>query len=166
MSREAPELLLAVSGSDASRRATEVAAALSNTFDARLTILHVLPPLRYRIGRLAPTLPITQRLDDPLSNPVLLDARQIPWARGVTPRAILIAGDPRPVIVTVVGDLGADLLVIGTEPRLVPGRVSARREWVHAHAPCPGPPSLLGPARAAAACGRTDPRHLSAIPST
>ena len=67
MSRQAPELIVAVSGSVASRRATTVAADLANTFDARLTVLHVVPPLRYRVGRLAPTLPITQRLDDPLS---------------------------------------------------------------------------------------------------
>ena len=138
MSRQTPEVIVAVSGSDASRRATAVAAELANTFDARLTILHVVPPLRYRVGRLAPTLPITERLDDPLSNPVLLDARQIAWARGVSPRAILIAGDPGPVIVTVAGDVRGDLLVIGTKPRLLPGRLTARRgPWVLAHAPCP-----------------------------
>jgi nucleotide-binding universal stress UspA family protein len=138
VSRQAPELIAAVSGSVASRRATAVAADLANTFDARLTILHVIPPLQYRVGRLAPTLPLTQRLDDPLSDPVLLDARQIAWARGVTPRAILIAGDPGPVIVTVAGDLDADLLVIGTRRWRRPGRLAARRRrWVHAHAPCP-----------------------------
>ena len=138
MSRQAPELMVAVSGSDASRRATAVAADLANTFDAQLTILHVVPPLRYRVGRLAPTLPITQRLDDPLGNPVLLAARQIAWARGVSPRALLIAGDPAPVIVTVASDLRADLLVIGTNPRLLPtGLAARRRRWVHAHAPCP-----------------------------
>ena len=138
MSREAPELLVAVSGSDASRRAGAVAADLANTFNARLTILHVIPPLRYRVGRLAPTLPITQRLDDPLGNPVLIDARQIAWTHGVSPRAILIAGDPGQVIVTVAADLRADLLVIGTKPRLLPGRLAVTRApWVQSHAPCP-----------------------------
>lgn len=130
--------MAAVSGSDASRRATAVAADLANTFDARLTILHVVPPLRYRVGRLAPTLAITQLLDDPLGDPVLQEARQIAWARGVSARAILIAGDPGPVIVTVASDVRADLLVIGGEPRRPPGRLAARRRWwVHAHAPCP-----------------------------
>jgi nucleotide-binding universal stress UspA family protein len=146
VSRQAPELIAAVSDSDASRRATAVAADLANTFDARLTILHVVALLRYRVGRLAPTLPITQRLDDPLSNPVLLDARQIAWAHGVSPRAILIAGDPGPVIVTVAGDLRADLLVIGTKPRLLLARLAARRgPWVHAHAPCPVLPVSSAP---------------------
>jgi nucleotide-binding universal stress UspA family protein len=138
VSRAAPELVVAVSGSDASRRAT--------AFDARLTVLHVVPPLRYRVGRLAPTLPITQRLDDPLSDPVLLDARQIAWARGVSPRAILIAGDLGPVIVTVARDLRADLLVIGTSPRLLTSHLAARRTaWVHAHAPCPVLPVSSSP---------------------
>jgi nucleotide-binding universal stress UspA family protein len=138
MSREAPELIAAVSGSGASRRAAAVAADLADTFDARLTMLHVVPPLRYRVGRLAPTLPIAQRLDDPLGNPVLVHARQIAWARGVSPRAILLAGDPGLVILTVAGNLGADLLVIGTKPRLLPGGLaSRRRRWLHAHTPCP-----------------------------
>jgi nucleotide-binding universal stress UspA family protein len=112
--------MAAVSGSDASRRATAVAADLANTFDARLTLLHVVPPLRYRVGRLAPTLPMTQRRDDALSNLVLLDARQLAWARGVSPRTILIAGDPGYVILTVAADLRVVLLVIGTKPRRLP----------------------------------------------
>jgi hypothetical protein len=42
------------------------------------------------------------------------------------------------VIVTVAGGLRADLLVIGTNPRRLPGRLAARLgPWVHAHAPCP-----------------------------
>ena len=137
---------MAVSGSHASCRAVAVAADLANKFDARLTALHVVPPIRYRIGRLAPTLPITQRLDDPLGNPVLVDARRIAWGRGVSPRPILVAGDPARVIVTVTGDLSADLLVIGTTPRLLSAHLNAaRRRWVHAHAPCPVLPVTAKP---------------------
>jgi nucleotide-binding universal stress UspA family protein len=148
MSRQAPELIVAVNGSDASRRATAVAADLANTFDAQLTILHVVPPLKYRVGRLAPTVPVTQQLDDPLSSPVLLAARRIAWTRGVSPRTILIAGDPGHVIVTVAGDLGADLLVLGSKPRLLPGGISVtHRRWVHAHAPCPVLPVPATPPR-------------------
>lgn len=130
--------MVAVSAGDASRRATVVAADLADTFNAQLTILHVVPPLRYRVGRLAPTLPITQQLDDPLSNPVLLDARRSAWTHGMNPRTILVAGDPNQTIVAVAAELGADLLVIGTRPRLLPGGPAARRgRWLHAHAPCP-----------------------------
>jgi nucleotide-binding universal stress UspA family protein len=146
VSRRAPQLLVAVSASDASRRATAVAAELAGTFNARLTILHVVPPLRYRVGRLAPTLPIPQRLDDPLSSPVLLDARRIAWTRGVNPRTILVAGEPDQAIIAVAGELGADLLIVGTKSRLLPGGPAARRRrWLHAHAPCPVLPITCDP---------------------
>jgi nucleotide-binding universal stress UspA family protein len=138
MTAHAPRILLAASGSEASRHATTVAADLANSFEAKLTILHVVPPINYRVGRLAPTLPITEPLDDPLTSPVLLDARRVAWARGTGAKTILIAGDPGRVIVAVAADLGADLLVIGSKPRLVPTALAAQtRRWIHARATCP-----------------------------
>ena len=94
MTRNASRLLLATSGSRASRHATAVAAELASTFDAQLVILHVVAAVEYRVGRLAPTLPISQQLDDPLTSPVLLQARRVAWARGTNPKTILAAGDP------------------------------------------------------------------------
>ena len=60
-----PRILLATSGSPAARNATKGAADLANAFSAELTILHIVPATGHRIGRLAPALPITRRLDDP-----------------------------------------------------------------------------------------------------
>lgn len=138
MTPHIPQVLVATSGSQASRQATVIAAELASTFDAQLAILHVVPPVEYRIGRLAPTLPILRRMDDPLKSPVLNEARRVAWAHGTSPKTILIAGDPAPAIVTVAGQLGADLLVIGSTPRLLPTALAAKtRWWVHAHAPCP-----------------------------
>jgi len=138
MTAHTPRILLAASGSEASRHATTVAADLATTFEAKLTILHVVPPLNYRVGRLAPTLPITEQLDDPLTSPVLLDARRIAWTLGTSAKTILVAGDPGPVIVAVAADLGTDLLVIGSTHRLVPTALVAKtRRWVQAHATCP-----------------------------
>jgi nucleotide-binding universal stress UspA family protein len=135
---QAPRVLLAASGSEASRHATTVAADLASTFSAALTILHVVPPVEYRVGRLAPTIPITRQLDDPLTSPVLLDARRVAWAHGASAQTILVAGDPARLIVAVAGDLGADLLVIGNSPRRLPSPLAAKtRRWVHTHAPCP-----------------------------
>jgi nucleotide-binding universal stress UspA family protein len=135
---QAPRVLLAASGSEASRQATAVAADLASTFSAALAILHVVPSVEYRVGRLAPTVPITRRLDDPLTSPVLLDARRVAWARGANAQTILVAGEPARVIVAVAGDLGADLLVIGNTPRRVSSALAAHtRRWVHAHAHCP-----------------------------
>src|SRR5437588_12485475 len=133
MTPQHPRILLAASGSAASRPAAVVAADLASTFNAQLTILNVVAPVEYRVGRLAPTLPITRRLDDPLTSPVLSDARRIAWARGVNAKTVLIAGDPPRVIVAVAGEHGADLLVIGSKPRLVPSALAAKtRQWVHA----------------------------------
>ncbi len=138
MTPQAPRLLLAASGSEASRHATSVAADLASTFDAQLVILHVVPPLEYRVGRLAPTLPIIRQLDDPLTSPVLLEARRVAWGRGGSAKTILVAGDPARVIVAAAGDLGADLLVIGSTPRLLPSALAAKtRLWVGSRAPCP-----------------------------
>jgi nucleotide-binding universal stress UspA family protein len=86
MTPQTPRLLLAASGSQASRQATAVAADLASTFDAQLMILHVVPSVAYRVGRLAPTLPIPRKLDDPLTSSVLLEARRVAWARGVSAR--------------------------------------------------------------------------------
>jgi len=42
------------------------------------------------------------------------------------------------VIVAVTRDLGADLLVIGSTPRLIPSALAATtRRWIHKQAPCP-----------------------------
>jgi nucleotide-binding universal stress UspA family protein len=94
MTPQTPRVLLAASGSAASRHATAVAADLASTFDAQLAILHVVPPVEYRVGRLAPTLAISRQLDDPLTSPVLLEARRLAWARGASAKTILVAGDP------------------------------------------------------------------------
>jgi nucleotide-binding universal stress UspA family protein len=135
---QTPRVLVAASGSLASRQATAVAANLASTFDAQLVILHVVAPVEYRVGRLAPTLPITRRLDDPLSNSVLLEARRRAWTRGANATAILVAGEPAPVIVAVARELGADLLVIGSTPRWAPSVLAPKtRLWVGARAPCP-----------------------------
>ena len=133
-----PRVLVAASGSVASRQATAVAANLASTFEAQLVILHVVPPVEYRVGRLAPTLPITRHLDDPLANPVLLEARRIAWARGASVKAILVAGDPAPAIVAIARELGAALLVVGKTHRLMPSALAAKtRAWVGNRAPCP-----------------------------
>jgi nucleotide-binding universal stress UspA family protein len=146
MTPQHPRILLAASGSTASRQATAVAGDLASTFNAQLTILHVVAPVEYRVGRLAPTLPVTRRLDDPLTSPVLLDARRVAWARGASADTVLIAGDPAPVIVTVAGELGADLLVIGTSPRLFPSALAARtRRWIQAPVACPVLPVNASP---------------------
>jgi nucleotide-binding universal stress UspA family protein len=78
-------MVVATSGSGACRHATGVAAKLASAFAAELTIVHVVPAAEYRVGRLAPTLPITRQLDDPYASLVLLDARRLAWTKGAGP---------------------------------------------------------------------------------
>ena len=133
-----PRIVVATSGSGASRNATEVAAGLAIAFEAELTIVHVIPTTEYRTGRLAPTLPIARQLDDPYASLVLLDARRIAWAKGATARPVLIAGEAPQAVVAVAGRLIADLLVVGAKRRRGPTSALARtRGWIQAHAPCP-----------------------------
>jgi nucleotide-binding universal stress UspA family protein len=163
MTRQTPRLLLAASGSQASRHATAVAGELASTFDAQLVILDVVAPVEYRVGRLAPTLPITRRLEDPLTSPVLLEARRVAWARGTSAKTILVAGDPARVIVAVARDLGADLLVIGSTPRVMPSALAAKtRRWLHNQAPCPVLPVTSDRPALAQPGIEPGPDHLSA----
>ena len=81
-----------------------------------------------------------------------LGARRVAWARGGSAKTILIAGDPAETIVTVAGDISADLLVIGRTDRLLSSALAAQtRRWVNAHTPCPvvliaaDPPSQTRP---------------------
>jgi nucleotide-binding universal stress UspA family protein len=68
----------------------------------------------------------SRQLDDPLANPVSLQARRVVWARGSNAKTILVAGDPAPVILAVAHDLGAGLLVIGSTPRLLPSALTTK----------------------------------------
>jgi nucleotide-binding universal stress UspA family protein len=138
MTAPRPRILVATSGSGASRHATGVAAGLASAFAAELTIVHVVPAVEYRVGRLAPTLPITRQLDDPYASLVLLDARRLAWANGASTRAVLIAGEAPQAVVALAGRLGADLLVLGARRRRWPTSARATtRRWIQAHAPCP-----------------------------
>jgi nucleotide-binding universal stress UspA family protein len=131
-------IVVATSGSGASRSATETAARLASEFDAELTIVHVVRALEYRTGRLAPPLPIARQLKDPYASLVLLDARRLAWAKGATARPVLIAGQAPQAVVAVAGRLVADLLVVGAKRRRGPASALARsRRWIQAHAPCP-----------------------------
>jgi nucleotide-binding universal stress UspA family protein len=131
-------ILFATSGSAAAYHATVVAAELASAFAAELTIVHVVAPIEHRVGRFAPTLPITRRLDDPHASAVLLNARRIAWENGAPSRTVLVAGDPPRALVAIAARIEADLLVIAGKRR---GRLGALRathgRWIGTYAPCP-----------------------------
>jgi nucleotide-binding universal stress UspA family protein len=116
-----------------------VAADLARACDAALRIVHAVPPVQYRVGRLAPTRAVPRRLGDPFNSPVLADARELAWLRGVAATLALLAGEPVAGMVTAAAaNAQADLLVIGARSAERPRRRTApTRQWIEAHAPCP-----------------------------
>lgn len=131
-------IVLATSGSAVGRNATAVAAELAKRLVAQLTIVHVVPPIEYRVGRLTPTLTLTGRLHDSDANAVLRDALQIASSMGVAAQTVLIAGSAPRLIVALADRQCADLLVIGaTHRRGLAYMLGHTGRWIRGHAPCP-----------------------------
>lgn len=130
-------ILLATSGSPASLRATVFAARLTAACDATLRIIHVLAPIEYRVGRLAPMRAVPRKLTDPFQSPVLRQAREVAWRNGAAATLALLAGDPAPEIVNAAAEMNADIIVIGNaSPRYRCWRTAPTGRWIHDHAPC------------------------------
>lgn len=64
-----PRVLLAADGSAAARLATHVAARIAAGQDNELLLVHVTAATDHRVAGVAPTMPLTRRVDDPLANP-------------------------------------------------------------------------------------------------
>ena len=128
---------MATSGSGSSIEATLFAVEMAAAINATLRILHVIPPIEYRVGRLAPMLALERKLDDPFENCVLRRARELAWRHGVAASLQLLAGDPPQAIVAGAARAAGDVLVIGAaNPDRASWHKARRREWIHAHAPC------------------------------
>jgi nucleotide-binding universal stress UspA family protein len=128
-------IVLATSGSRASIEATVFAAELTTALTASLRIVHVVPPIEYRVGAFAPMRAVPRRLTDPFEDPVLCHARELAWRHGTAATLQLVAGDAPQAIVAAAADAHADLLVIGARRTARP-RAAPTRRWIQAHAPC------------------------------
>lgn len=100
--------------SDASRHALRHAAALAGWYDARLTVLHVTPPV-------VPPVPYGLMGEVPMALPLTVDPHEAlgqhieqTGATARAPQVVVAPGIPHKVIREQVEALGADLLVIGT----------------------------------------------------
>jgi nucleotide-binding universal stress UspA family protein len=132
-----PVIILATSGSRSSERATVYAAQLAASLNAPLRIVHVLPAIEYRVGRLAPMRGVQHHATDPFDSPVLCRARELAWHHGSAATLQLLAGDISKTIVAAATDTHADLLVLST-PRAHRRFVNPAplRRWIEQHAPC------------------------------
>jgi nucleotide-binding universal stress UspA family protein len=131
-------IVIATSGSRSAEEATAYAAELAASVDGRLRIVHVVPAIEYRVGRLAPMRPVTRRARDPFASPVLGRARELAWRHGSAATLQLLIGDVAPAIVEAATDAGAHLLVLSTpRQRRRFARSRLRRNWIENHPPCP-----------------------------
>lgn len=128
-------IVLATSGSAASIDATVFAAQLASALTATLRIVHVVSPVEYRVGRMAPMRAVPRRLPDPFESPILRHARALAWQHGAAATLQLVAGDPPQAIIESASNALADLLVIGAHHGSR-WRAAPTRRWIQAHPPC------------------------------
>ncbi|GIX03617.1 MAG: universal stress protein [Planctomycetaceae bacterium] len=128
-------ILVPVDFSPVSETALEVAHALARDHQGRMVLLHVaIPPAPAHEVYVPPEelTRLAQQAREQLEH----------WAHkylDVPTDTRVMAGEPGPAIVSLAGELSADLIVMGTHGRtglmrLLMGSVA---EWVLRHAPCP-----------------------------
>jgi len=109
-----PCVLIAVDETPAGRRTLLSGLAQAAAQGADVTVLHVVPPRRWRIGRLGPTRAVPMHVSDPLASPVLRDAQRLASDRGLSPRLELVAADDvDAVILGVARRVDAATIVVG-----------------------------------------------------
>jgi nucleotide-binding universal stress UspA family protein len=131
-----PRVLLATDGSVAAGLATRVAARIASGQDAELILVHVTAPTEHRVGRMAPAMPLTRRLHDPLGSSVLADARTLAFEEGARCVPVLLSGDPADAILAWARGAQPALVVLGGRARPTVARGGTVRR-VQARAACP-----------------------------
>lgn len=121
-----------------SRHALRYAATLAGRLEARLTLLHVIPPLT--TPRRRPLVVSRENVQAAEGARVQLERLAASETRGLGAVAIqVIAGDAAEQIVAAAARSGTDLIVVGTHGRGALGRLmlGSTAENVVRHAPCP-----------------------------
>jgi len=119
-----PRVLIAVDDTPGAQRTLRSGLAQAAAQGADVTVLHVVAPRRWRVGRLGPARAVPMRLTDPLESAVLQDARRVALEHGIRPRLELIsADDADAVILGMARRVGAATIVVGAsgpEGRVAP----------------------------------------------
>jgi len=119
-----PCVLIAVDDTPGARGTLRSGLAQAAAQGADVTILHVVPPRRWRVGRFGPARAVPMHVADPLESAVLQDARSVALEHGVPPRLELIASDDADaVILGMARRVGAATIVVGgsrPESRVAP----------------------------------------------
>jgi nucleotide-binding universal stress UspA family protein len=112
--RSAPHVLIAVDDTPDASGTLRSGLEQAEAQGADVTLLHVVPARRWRVGRFGPTHTVPMRVTDPLQSAVLKDARNVALEHGIRPRLELIASDDADeVILGVARRVGAATIVVG-----------------------------------------------------
>jgi nucleotide-binding universal stress UspA family protein len=110
----APQFLIAVEDTAGGRHTLRSGLAQAAAQDADVTVLHVVAPRQWRVGRFGPPRAIALRIRDPLESAMLREARRVAFDYGICPRLELVAADdPRGVILDMARRVGAATIVLG-----------------------------------------------------
>jgi len=110
----AARLLIAVDDSPSGRRTLISGLAQAAAQDAEVTVVHVVPPRRYRVARMGLPRAVPVRVRDPLESPVLRDARRLGFDHGICPRLELIAADDVDAVILALAErVQAATIVVG-----------------------------------------------------
>jgi nucleotide-binding universal stress UspA family protein len=108
------QVLIAVDETPGARRTLAAGLAQAAAEGADVTVVHVIAPRCFRVARLGAVKAVPARVRDPLSSPVLRDARRLGFDQGLCPRLELIASDDVDgTIVGIARRVRADVIVVG-----------------------------------------------------
>jgi len=110
----APCVLIAVDDTTGARRTLRSGLAQAAARGADVTVLHVVPARRWRIGRLGPARAVPMRVHEPLESAVLQDARRLASEHRIRLQIeVIAADDPHTVILGMARRIGAATIVVG-----------------------------------------------------
>ena len=108
------KILIATDGSPAAREAVEAGLELAGEHASKVTFLHVVSTIDWRVARLGPSRPRPHRLEITEEDTALHEAAALANEKGIEYELELIAGETADEI-AIYGDLiGADLIVVGS----------------------------------------------------
>lgn len=108
-------ILVAYDGGEPARRALDMAADMAHRFDAKLSVVSVVP---HRAGRFAGD----PWDDDAVHAKELIEARDVLRSRGIEPELIEPIGEPAPTIERIAEDGNYDAIVVGSRGLSAVGR--------------------------------------------
>lgn len=108
-------LLVALDGSEPSKKALDVAVGLTNSFKAKLTAVSVVEPIEWTVATTDAI--IIDSAQEKMQKQILKDAEKECKEKGVEIKTIASKGHPGDVIIETAKKNGCDLIIMGSRGR-------------------------------------------------